>query len=140
MKACRDHSPARPNYRTSGCEQLIPNGPVIIGAPCRGHPQSRRRDPDSKKVLEAILKDNPDDFSALLSLAFVCSEYLLDTECSYSQNKKLVTLNGSIDRVAILLNAAEAAVLNREYRQAATWLNEALGQADLTAKLIALPT
>jgi tetratricopeptide (TPR) repeat protein len=85
-------------------------------------------DQDSKKVFKTIVDKNPKDFSATLSLAFVCSEYLFDTACSYTQNRKLLDLDLSAlspaDRQAMKLNAAEAAVLQHDYRQASVWLNE----------------
>lgn len=85
-------------------------------------------DKESRVAFEAILKDNPQDFSATLNLACVCSEYLFDTVCSYRWKKLVLSLDlrslSPSDQVAMKLNAAEAAVLDRNYSEAGSWLND----------------
>jgi tetratricopeptide (TPR) repeat protein len=87
-------------------------------------------DQDSEKLFKTIVDKKPKDFSAILSLAFVCNEYLFDTACSYSQTKRLLSLDLSAlspsDRAAMKVNAAEAAVLQGEYQHASAWLDDAL--------------
>jgi tetratricopeptide (TPR) repeat protein len=98
-------------------------------------------DRESMAFFEGVLKDNPNDFSARLSLAFVCNEYLFDTECSFKQNQALLShLDGlsASDQAAMQVNAIESAVLDRKYEQASVLFRKVnLAQTDRSLQVVA---
>lgn len=91
-----------------------------------GHRTSK--DLEVLAVFADLAAKNPKDLEALRNQMYVCNEFLYDFSCAYSAAKKLYA--GPVEDVGLQLDAVEIAVLNRDYKQASTWLEPVDGASE----------
>jgi len=93
-----------------------------------GHPLGL--DGKTREQFEGVLRQYPQDDSALNALILVCSQYLFDFGCAFSAAKQDATLhkpNGP-DAAEAYVNLAETAMLVGDGEQTRNWLDIALQQ------------
>ncbi len=90
-------------------------------------------DHKTQQQFEHLIKLNPQDVSAINALMFVCSQYLMDANCSFSTAQKLAALLNprAPDAASDYLNIAEVAVLTSNDAVALNWLSTAAQQPQL---------
>ena len=89
-------------------------------------------DAKTREQFESVLRQSPQDDSALNVLMLVCSQYLFDFGCAFSAAKQDAALqkpNGP-NAAEAYVNLAEAAMLVGDGEQTQNWLNIALQQPD----------
>jgi tetratricopeptide (TPR) repeat protein len=90
-----------------------------------------RKDTETRKALEAVLKQWPHDVQALSRLSFVCYEYLAQPSCSLDARARLMDEGGARD-LADTLDAVEGALGADRADLARKWLGPGQGAGRAT--------
>jgi len=98
------------------------------------------QDAKSQKQFESLVKQDPQDDSAINSLMLVCSQYVFDFGCSFSAALKDARLHDpkATDAAEAYVNLAEAAILVDKDDQTREWLGVALQQPNAPPRDISL--
>jgi tetratricopeptide (TPR) repeat protein len=92
------------------------------------------QDQKTRERFERILKQYPNDVSALYALMTVCSQYLGDPDCAFSAARKWTTLPDGPQLAADYLDLAEIAVLADKDETASEWLDTAMSRPGVTSR------
>ena len=92
------------------------------------------QDQKTRDRFERILKQYPNDVSALYALMFVCSQYLIDPNCAFSAAQKWAALPNGPQTAGEFLDLAEFAVLANKDDTANMWLATAMAKPGITPR------
>lgn len=92
------------------------------------------QDQKSRERFERILKQDPNDVSALYALMTVCSQYLVDLNCAFSAAEKWTALTKGPQGASEYLDLAEIAIMADKDEKASEWLAGAIGRPGIISR------